>query len=257
MHIHILDKQEVVLMIRKGETKDAETIARIKIDTWRKTYKNIFPDTLLENLEIQQETEKCLHNIASKEVIVCEKDGKVIAYCYYGIRKETSFPNYSGEIFALYVQNDCQEHGIGTKLLKEAIHNLSYEHSHILLWCAKENTRAISFYQKNGLEILGEEVEKIGGKNVEKVALGISTGSTEEDVSCNKQEKKAKEYCLRKSANYIENNENIAIYTNPDLIFLKEEPRIWFKQIIGHGELSKVPQKFINYLMQKEVIEEF
>ena len=56
---------------------------------------------------------------------------------------------------------------------------------------------------------------------------------------------------------FIENNENIAIYTNPDLIFLKEEPRIWFKKIIGHGELSKVPQKFINYLMQKEVIEEF
>ena len=147
---------------------------------------------------------------------------------------------------------------------KEAIRHLSYEHSHILLWCAKKNTRAISFYQKNGLAILGEEVEKIGGKNVEKVALGISTGSTEEDVYCNKQEKKAKkeenlkkEYCLRKSANYIENNENIAIYTNPDLIFLKGEPRAWFKQIIGHGELSKVPQKFINYLMQKEVIEEF
>ena len=29
-------------MIRSGNARDAETIASIKIDTWRKTYLNIF-----------------------------------------------------------------------------------------------------------------------------------------------------------------------------------------------------------------------
>ena len=71
-------------MIREGKVEDAEKIARIKIDNWRKTYLNIFPDELLKNLEINNEIEKCLRNLKNRNVIVYEKDGKVIAYCYYG-----------------------------------------------------------------------------------------------------------------------------------------------------------------------------
>ena len=59
-------------MIRSGNARDAETIASIKIDTWRKTYLNIFPDELLENLEIDNEIEKCLKNLA-KGIIMFEK----------------------------------------------------------------------------------------------------------------------------------------------------------------------------------------
>ena len=227
-------------MIRNGSTTDAETIANIKIDSWRKTYLNIFPDSLLNNLEVKQETQKYLQNLKDRQVLVYEEDGRIIGYCYFGERRQEKFSKYSAEIFALYVKNDCQKRGIGTELLKEAIKLLSQKHSHILLWCAKKNAGAISFYKKNGLEIIGEEIENIGGKNVEKVALGISV---------------EKVYNLKKSANYIENEENIAIYTNPDLIFLKNETCTWFKQIIQHQETTNVPQKFIDYLIKKDVIQ--
>ncbi len=227
-------------MIRSGNARDAETIASIKIDTWRKTYLNIFPDSILDNLDVKQETQRYLQNLKDRQVLVYEENGKVIAYCYFGERKQEEFYQYSGEVFALYVKSDCQKRGVGTELLKEAIKQLSQTHSHILLWCAKENTRAISFYKKNGLDIIGEKIENIGGKNVEKVALGISV---------------EKVYNLKKSANYIENEENIAIYTNPDLIFLKNETCTWFKQIIQHKETKNVPQKFIDYLIKKDVIQ--
>ena len=72
------------------------------------------------------------------------------------------------------MKNECQKNGIGSTLLKYAIDELFKNYKKILLWCVKENTRAISFYKKNGLEIIGEDIENIGGKNVEKVALGIS-----------------------------------------------------------------------------------
>ena len=77
---------------------------------------------------------------------------------------------------------------------------------------------------------------------MEKVALGINL-------------EKQKIFNLKKSANYIENEDNIAIYTNPDLIFLKDEPRKWFKQIINHENILNIPHKFIEYLIKKEVIE--
>lgn len=258
MHIHIKDKllknknkvktllkikQEVVYMIRQGKKEDAHKIAKIKIDNWRRTYQNIFPDDFLEKLELNHETKKYLNNLENRNVIVYETE-EPIAYCYYGNRTEKIFPEYKAEVFALYVKNDCQEHGVGTKLLQDAIKDLAKEHNKILLWCAKENTRAISFYQKNGLEIIGEDVENIGGKDVEKVALGISI-----------EKEKPTSYQLKKSANYIEKEDSIAIYTNPDLIFLKEEPRNWFKRIIHHEEILDIPQKFVNYLLKKEVIE--
>ena len=263
-------------MIRNVETNDAEKIAQIKIETWRKTYLNIFPDELLKNLELNSEIQKCLDNIKNRNVIVYEKNGEVIAYCYYGKRNDISYKEYEGEVFALYVKNDCQEHGIGTKLLKYAIKDLFTKYKKVLLWCAKENTRAISFYKKNGLEILGEEVENIGGKDVEKVALGISLNERSTDLieaksnnnSAEKypeSEKNKKEveniinnknlYKLKKSVNYIENDENIAIYANPDLIFLKDETKMWFKEIINCKNDENIPKKFINYLLAKEVIE--
>lgn len=231
-------------MIRIGKIDDAEKIAKIKIDNWRKTYKNIFPDEYLENLNFKNEVQKYKDGFKKRNIITFENNGEIIAYCYYGTRKEEALSKYTGEIFAIYVKNDSQEKGVGTALLQKAIKDLEKTHRKIMLWCAKENYRAIKFYNKNGLEIIDEEIEKIGGKDVEKVALGIDL-------------EKEKIYELKKSVNYIENEKNIALYTNPDLIFLKNKPRKWFKQIINHENNSNIPQKFIDYLVKKGVFEEY
>ena len=228
-------------MIRDGIKEDSEKIARLKIDNWRKTYSKIFPEDFLNNLSLTKEKEKYLNNLKNKNVIIYEKEKEPIAYCYYG--ENAKYKDYQGEVFALYVKNNCQECGIGTKLLQYAIKDLANKSNKIFLWCAKENTRAISFYQKNGFKIIGEEIENIGGKNVEKVALGISL------------EGKENSYNLKKSANYIENEQYMAIYANPDLIFLKDEPRNWFMQIINHKKIIDIPKKFIDYLLKKEIIE--
>lgn len=229
-------------MIRRGEINDALAIGNIKIANWKKTYYNIFPDDFLDKLNIDTEEEKYIKSFPKREVKVFEKDGKIVAYCYYGSRIEEKLPDYTGEVFALYVKNDCQDKGVGTRLLQDAIKDLSNENKKILLWCAKENYRAISFYKKNGLKILAEDVENIGGKNVEKVALGI-------DLS------KEKSYTLKKSANFINKENSTAIYTNPDLIVLKDETNKWFNRIINKQDISDIPQKFIDYLIRKEVLE--
>lgn len=231
-------------MIRKGKINDADKIAKIKIDNWRKTYKNIFPDDYLENLNLEKEVEKYKNGYNKRNIITYEKNEEIIAYCYYGNRNEEKLQEYTGEIFAIYVKNDSQERGVGTELLQNAIRDLKKSHKKIMVWCAKENYRAIKFYKKNGLAIIDEEIEKIGGKNVEKVALGIDL-------------EKQKVYDLKKSANYIEKEGKIALYTNPDLIFLKDESRNWFKRIINHENISAIPQNFIDYLIKKGVIEEY
>ena len=36
-------------------------------------------------------------------------------------KKENNLNDYTGEIFAIYVKSECQEKGVGTVLLQEAI----------------------------------------------------------------------------------------------------------------------------------------
>ena len=108
-----------------------------------------------------------------------EKDGEVIAYCYYGKRNDLSYKEYEGEVFALYVKNECQQKGIGTALLQEAMKALSNEHKKIMLWCAKENYKAISFYKKNGLKIIGEDLENIGIETLGLPSVDITVNSIE------------------------------------------------------------------------------
>lgn len=230
-------------MIRNGKIEDAGKIAKIKIDNWKKTYLNIFPDKYMENLNLEKEIEKYKNNFNNRKVITFVKDEEIIGYCYYGDKKDNFFNEYSGEVYAIYVKNECQQKGIGTALLQEAMKALSNEHKKIMLWCAKENYKAISFYKKNGLKIIGEDLENISGKDVKKIALGVDL-----------EVKKA--YKLRKSANYIENEEGIALYTNPDLIFLKDKTKDWFKTIINRENILDVPQNFIAYLIKKDAIEQ-
>ena len=68
--------------------------------------------------------------------------------------ENAKYKDYQGEVFALYVKNNCQERGIGTKLLQYAIKDLANKSNKIFLWCAKEKYKSISFYQKKVLKSL-------------------------------------------------------------------------------------------------------
>lgn len=67
-------------MIRNANITDAESIVKINIANWKTTYKNIFPDDLLNNLELKLNDSilKCQNKI--NEYIVYVKDNKVVAF---------------------------------------------------------------------------------------------------------------------------------------------------------------------------------
>ncbi|KAF0820926.1 MULTISPECIES: hypothetical protein [unclassified Cytobacillus] len=51
------------MKIRAAELSDAEGIAKVHVDSWRTTYKDIIPENFLENLSYQSREELWIYII--------------------------------------------------------------------------------------------------------------------------------------------------------------------------------------------------
>ena len=140
-------------MIRKANIKDAKEIVKINMLGWKQTYKGIFPQKFLDDLNVNDEVsiKKCENKI--NEYAVCEIDNKIVGIVRYGKNKK-DFDDSYGEIYALYIDNRYQHQGIGTKLFKFAIDELKNNFKVVLVSTLIENS-ANAFYKKIGGNLIG------------------------------------------------------------------------------------------------------
>ena len=160
-------------MIRDGKIKDAEQIANIKIENYKKTYANIFSDEFLSNMNIEEEKEKYINGLKNRKVLVYYDDDKILGYIYYGKRKNHKeiLPTYDGEIYAIYVNINFKNKGIGTQLIKSALNDLIKECKKIILWCMSDNHESIEFYKKRSFKEVDKVKVNIGGNYLYESAL--------------------------------------------------------------------------------------
>ena len=106
-------------MIRDAIISDAQAIVLINIRSWQHTYKGIFPQSFLNDLNPNDEIniEKCKRKI--EQYAVYEINNKVVGFIRYGKNRKNYTEDY-GEIYAIYVDNKYQGKKIGTKLINYA-----------------------------------------------------------------------------------------------------------------------------------------
>ncbi|MFJ7850038.1 GNAT family N-acetyltransferase [Peribacillus sp. NPDC097206] len=109
------------MVIRRATLADAIDIAKVHVDSWRSTYKNIIPDELLKKLSYDQRTDLWIRNI-SKEgnyVFVAENnEGEIVGFADCG-KKEKNTVTESGDLTSIYLLEEYQGKGIGKQLLKQ------------------------------------------------------------------------------------------------------------------------------------------
>ena len=150
-------------MIRKAIKEDAKDIVRINIDSWKETYRNIFPDIFLDKLDSKNISaiERCEKKI--DEYVVYEQEGRVVAIARYGINKKGYDKAYA-EIYALYVDLEHKKQGIGTKMIDYIFKILKDDFKYVLISTLKENS-ANWFYKKIGGKLIGESSSSLMGNN--------------------------------------------------------------------------------------------
>jgi ribosomal protein S18 acetylase RimI-like enzyme len=171
-------KIEVIIMnwtIRKASIDDSLAIAKIKVNGWRTTYKNIIVDSFLSSLSIEEQTEKIRNEIENgQSFYVYDCENQVKGFVWFGYKKigHEGFDNSIFEIYAIYVDNEEKHKGIGTKLFEYAKQEgIKRDCKNMILWCISENNVARKFYEKLGGKNIGRKTTQIGNQMVEGVCF--------------------------------------------------------------------------------------
>ena len=153
------------MSIRAAVIDDAPEIARVHVESWRTTYKDLIPADLLASLSVERR-ERWWRELLSNEkrqeqAFVAEENGVVIGFASCGAER-TQNPDYRGELYAIYLLQQAQRRGIGRELVRAAARWLLEQgYTSMLVWVLEGNPAA-RFYEALGGTALGQKTITIG-----------------------------------------------------------------------------------------------
>lgn len=137
---------------------DAAEIALLHVESWRETYGHLLPGDYFstEYVDGRRHTwERVLMEPRNDVTIrVAEDDSGIIGFAWVGpgLGRESEDAPRARQLYAIYVLAAHHGSGVGQTLLDETLGR-----GPAMLWVAKENPRAIAFYERNGFQLDGAE----------------------------------------------------------------------------------------------------
>ena len=167
-------------MIREANTSDAARIVRIHLYSWRSTYSNVFPIDVFDKQDSEYITS--VENIknaiekGSSNYALLEEDNMVKAFICYGDARGDKYNDYK-EIYSIYIEDNNQKNGYGTKLIKYCFNIFKKDgYKRVIIRCLKENT-ANEFYQKIGGKVVELEHSNIHGIDITECVYEFILGN--------------------------------------------------------------------------------
>ena len=163
--------------VRPAELRDAASLARVHVDSWRTTYAGILPDEFLAGLSYgDRETfwEQVLKTARPTvgNFLAQTESGQVIGMAAGGPER-TGHENYRGELYLVYLLEQYQRRRWGRRLVSAVAHSLiTNGFDSMLLWVARDNHPACRFYEALGGEPISSRTIDIAGTDVVEVAYG-------------------------------------------------------------------------------------
>ena len=142
-----------MLSIRKANVNDIQSIQSICKESWKTTYKNIYPSQYIEQV---------FSIFYSKERLIKDLTECSLAWNGYWLAEELGRPlgcigggmseDHKANIYVLYVLPQSQRKGIGHALVQTltAYQKESFQAKQQAVTVTEGNQNAISFYEKEG-----------------------------------------------------------------------------------------------------------
>jgi GNAT superfamily N-acetyltransferase len=167
----------MTITIRPANVRDAAAIARVRIDSWRVTYRGLIPDAYLAGMKEDDSTaiwERVLTagpNTAS--VFVAENDGEVIGFAAGNMLRETRY-ELNAELTAVYLRPSFQHAGVGRRLVREVAQaQRAHGATGLIVWVIAGNKVGRGFYESLDGELLVEQPFQWDGMDLVEVAYGF------------------------------------------------------------------------------------
>ena len=169
------------LTIRPATLNDAQSIARIRVQGWRFAYQGLISQDYLDSLSVAEDAERMRGYLSQlpqnspprrSESVQGSSDGDkrsfmlavrgdaVLGFCRFGAAPdpERAVPGgtLNGRLHSLYIDPETLGQGIGHALMSHALSTFAaWGCERATLWVLEGNSRAISFYERQGWRCTG------------------------------------------------------------------------------------------------------
>ena len=152
---------EAQFAVREAEASDAESIARVHVDSWRETYAGVLGEDHFSEAAFSRRLQfwTSYLSLAPRpgQMIVAELDDVVVGFACAGEARgpdaEHGFvPARALHLFSIYLREGAHGGGLGQLMIDAALRDEPAQ-----LWVLRGNQRAIAFYRRNGFEADGVE----------------------------------------------------------------------------------------------------
>lgn len=145
---------------REATADDAETIAGLHADSWRRNYRGAFLDSFLDGdvvaNRLAEWTARLTRATPDRYTVVADLDGVVTGFAHTVLDDD---PTWGAFLDNLHVRHDLKRRGIGARLLAETARAVvaARPSAGLHLRVLEQNTAAQAFYQAHG----GVRVERL------------------------------------------------------------------------------------------------
>jgi GNAT superfamily N-acetyltransferase len=140
--------------IRPSTPEDDIGIRKVQVATWKSTYRGMMPDEILDQMTVENPPRRSKQPdpklVESKRAFVAtDANGEIIGFSAGGIAR-TGDHDFPSELWAIYVLQSYQGHGIGKALFEAVRSELGASYKKMIIWVLEENHSAHRFYEALG-----------------------------------------------------------------------------------------------------------
>jgi GNAT superfamily N-acetyltransferase len=145
--------------IRDATVDDADAVALVHIHGWQWGYRGLLPGEYLDGLSAERRAEQWrswLLEPGRTRTRLAEENGACVGFAVSGPSRDPGADDDTGEVYAIYVEEDVAGTGVGTELLGSAIAWLTERgFARATLWVLEGNARGRRFYEREGWTLDG------------------------------------------------------------------------------------------------------
>ncbi|MFC3418771.1 GNAT family N-acetyltransferase [Salinicoccus hispanicus] len=162
------------MKLRTADAGDAAAIAKVQVDSWRTTYRNIVDQAYLDNMKYA-DRERVWEKAVEQNPIFVLVDGtdEIVGFAVGGPERSGDFKGYDGELYAIYLYESVQGHGGGRCLVEAVAKNLIERGFGRMVIAVLSENPACRFYEKMGGHRIGEEEIEIGQSKHTELIYGF------------------------------------------------------------------------------------
>lgn len=155
--------------LRSADARDAEAIAALHTDSWRRTYRGMMSDAFLDGGALENRRHVWRERLGAANpdqcVLVAQESARIAGFICVFARGDAGWGAY---IDNLHVAHDWKGRGVGRALMSAAAEWVCtmQPDAGVYLWVMEGNTAARTFY------------DRLGARNVETIQLADPGGGS-------------------------------------------------------------------------------